>query len=66
LGRKFTNCTAVNPDFSLKGEGQISLVSDVYKARSFYSKNTKYDVIRDFVRRPENKQLLILRERFDR
>ena len=25
LGRKFTNCTAVNPDFEVKGEGQISL-----------------------------------------
>ena len=24
-GRKFTNCTAVNPEFSIKGEGQISL-----------------------------------------
>ena len=33
-GRKFTNCTAVNPDFSIKGEGQISLVKDFYKLKT--------------------------------
>lgn len=25
-GRKFTNCTAINPTFSLKGDGNIELV----------------------------------------
>lgn len=31
LGRKFTNCTAVNPSFEVKGEGQIRLKNEVYR-----------------------------------
>lgn len=65
-GRKFTNCTAVNPDFSIKGEGQISLVKDYYKLKARYERSqSKYDHIKDFVKSGENKPLLILKQRFE-
>lgn len=29
-GRKFTNCTAVNPEFTVKGEGSILIAQNMY------------------------------------
>ena len=40
-GRKFTNCTAIYPSFSTKGEGNIKIVQ--------HSADFKYDAVRSYV-----------------
>jgi len=59
-GRKFSNCTAISPSISLKGnEGILDLVQDELTTQ------TKYDQVRDYVSSVDQRDLLNLKQRFD-
>ena len=53
FGRKFTNCTSVNAQFELKGEGILEVIEY----------NLNYQEIKNFVQ--GNKDLMFLKQQFD-
>jgi len=60
-GRKFTNCTAVRPNYELRGE-TFAHVSEGYDN---HGKDGKYNLIKNYVHDGKNEDLIKLRQRFD-
>lgn len=56
-GRKFTNCTAVRPDYELKGETFVR-VSDNYDSQT---RGTKYELVKKFVGATTSEELILTR-----
>ena len=68
-GRKFTNCTAIRPEFTVKTDNGYFSHTDpeILRAQRYQGHPivTKYDQIRDYVTDEQNFELLMLRQRFD-
>ena len=68
-GRKFTNCTAIRPDFEIKTDNGYFTHADpeIAKAQRHIGMaiEPKYDQIRAYVLDSSNFDLLMLRQRFD-
>jgi len=59
-GRKFTNCTAVDPDYSVKGDDQVSLEHDYFKTMAKH-RHSKYDLVKQYIRDESNRNLLLIK-----
>jgi len=54
-GRKFTNCTALDSGFEIKGEGNLIEANN----------KSSYESIKNYVRSQEAAPLLTLKQKFD-
>ena len=62
-GRKFTNCTAVRPQYEMKGETFMTM-NEQYDSSSYIARS-KYELINSYVNEVTNRDLIDMRQRFD-